>query len=253
MAATVRALAPEYRLVYFGDAARRPYGPLPGDVVTGYVAQAEALFHREGCDVWVIACNTASVVADRALKGLLPCIDMVSAAAAAAPDPAEGPVGVLATAGTVASGVIARALPEHDVHQVATEELLRLAEEGASADPRIPALTAAAVAELQAAGCTSAILACTDFTCVLPQMRAAAGGIRLIDPLDAAAAMAVATLRDLDPGLDRTELPDKLYLSGPHPTDIVEFARDRFGLDLPPVEYVDIDSFNQLPEGARSL
>ncbi|PKW16169.1 glutamate racemase [Saccharopolyspora spinosa] len=241
LAAMLRRRAPQHRLVYLGDAARRPYGPRPGAEVARFLGQAEQFFVRAGCDAWVIACNTASVVAAEADVGAIPFVDMVSAVREAVRMAPVGPVGVLATAGTVASGALPRALPEREVFQVATEELLRLAEEGGGDDPvRLRRLARRAMEQITAAGCASAVLACTDFTCILDAMRAAEPGFALIDPVESAADLTLGLLQK--PGSPRAGQEDLFCLTGPHPTDGVAFAWDAFGLTLPPVRTVTIDN-----------
>lgn len=224
-----------YRIVYVGDAARRPYGPQSAEAVAGYLAEAERFFESAECDAWVIACNTASVVADRALRRTIPCVDMVSSVMHAYPATGSGKLGLLGTAGTVTSGVFVRALATYDLRQVATEELLRLAEEGGS-DPRLTrALAAEAFAALADHGCNDVILACTDFTCVLDDLHAVAGDLRLVDPLEEA----VQLVEDLVPRPESAAVrtPHRLVLSGEHPVDVPTYARDRFALDLPQPEY----------------
>ena len=55
----IRRLMPEYDYLYLGDNARAPYGPRSYDVVYHYTLQAvEALFAR-GCELVILACNTA--------------------------------------------------------------------------------------------------------------------------------------------------------------------------------------------------
>jgi glutamate racemase len=230
-----------HKVVYLGDAARRPYGPQPNDVVAGYVAQAEQFFAEAGCDAWVIACNTASVVASTVLCGLIPCVDMVSAVMHQYPASGSGTVGLLATAGTVASGAYAAALDTYDVHQVATEDLLRIAEEGGGDSERLRALAREAFDELRAAGCHDAVLACTDFTCVMEDLLAVADEIELVDPLDAAVRLLNQRLKQV--GRRNLELPERhrLVLTGTHPVDVPSYARDRFGLELPAPEYVALN------------
>jgi glutamate racemase len=244
LAAVLRRRAPRHRLVYLGDAARRPYGPRPGAEVARFLGQAERFFAHAGCDVWVIACNTASVVADEAEIGSVPFVDMVSAVREAVRTAPAGRVGILATAGTVASGALPRALPERETFQVAAEELLRLAEEGGGDDPvRLRRLAEQAMMPIIDAGCTSVVLACTDFTCVLGTMRAVAPGFPLIDPLDSAADLTLGLLAHAG-RRSNTAADDLFCLTGPHPTDGVAFARDTLGLALPPVRTVTIDDTN---------
>ena len=64
----IRGLMPEYDYLYLGDNARAPYGPRSFDVVYHYTLQAvEALFAR-GCELVILACNTASAKALRTIQ-----------------------------------------------------------------------------------------------------------------------------------------------------------------------------------------
>lgn len=59
---------PEYDYLYLGDNARAPYGPRSFDVVYRYTLEAvEALFSR-GCEIVILACNTASAKALRTIQ-----------------------------------------------------------------------------------------------------------------------------------------------------------------------------------------
>ena len=59
---------PEADFIYLGDQAHAPYGPRSGpEIVDLTRAGCEALFER-GCDLVVLACNTASAIALRRLQ-----------------------------------------------------------------------------------------------------------------------------------------------------------------------------------------
>jgi glutamate racemase len=64
----IRQLLPEYDYLYLGDNARAPYGPRSFDVVYEFTRQAvEALF-RQGCQLVILGCNTASAKALRTIQ-----------------------------------------------------------------------------------------------------------------------------------------------------------------------------------------
>lgn len=64
----IRNMMPEYDYLYLGDNARAPYGPRSFDVVYRYTLEAvEALFSR-GCEMVILACNTASAKALRNIQ-----------------------------------------------------------------------------------------------------------------------------------------------------------------------------------------
>lgn len=64
----IRNTMPEYDYLYLGDNARAPYGSRSFDVVYRYTLEAvEALFSR-GCEIVILACNTASAKALRNIQ-----------------------------------------------------------------------------------------------------------------------------------------------------------------------------------------
>lgn len=64
----IQALMPEYDYCYLGDNSRAPYGSRSFDVVYQFTRQAvEALFDM-GCNLVVLACNTASAKALRTIQ-----------------------------------------------------------------------------------------------------------------------------------------------------------------------------------------
>lgn len=64
----IREYLPMYDYVYLGDNARAPYGPRSFDVIYRYTLEAvEALFRR-GCQLVIVACNTASAKALRTIQ-----------------------------------------------------------------------------------------------------------------------------------------------------------------------------------------
>lgn len=64
----IRRVLPEYDYIYLGDNARAPYGSRSFDVVYEFTLQAvEELFAR-GCNLVILACNTASAKALRSIQ-----------------------------------------------------------------------------------------------------------------------------------------------------------------------------------------
>lgn len=64
----IRQLLPQYDYLYLGDNARAPYGSHSYDIIYRYTLQAvEALFNR-GCQLVILACNTASAKALRTIQ-----------------------------------------------------------------------------------------------------------------------------------------------------------------------------------------
>tara|TARA_B100000508_G_scaffold141095_1_gene146737 strand:+ start:9924 stop:10748 length:825 start_codon:yes stop_codon:yes gene_type:complete len=64
----VRELLPEYDYLYLGDNARAPYGTRSFDVVYEYTWQCVKRLFEEGCELVILACNTASAKALRSIQ-----------------------------------------------------------------------------------------------------------------------------------------------------------------------------------------
>lgn len=123
---------PEYDYVYLGDNARAPYGTRSYDTVYRYTLQCVQWFFVQGCELVILACNTASAKAlrtiqqhdlpkmgtgKRVLGVLRPTTETIGNLSK------NGHIGILATTGTVQSESyvteIARYFPKVKVSQQA--------------------------------------------------------------------------------------------------------------------------------------
>lgn len=64
----IRKCMPEYDYIYLGDNARTPYGTRSFDVVYRFTRQAVVKLFSEGCQLVILACNTASAKALRTIQ-----------------------------------------------------------------------------------------------------------------------------------------------------------------------------------------
>lgn len=72
----IRQALPAYDFIYLGDNARTPYGPRSFEVVYQFTRQAVIRLFREGCQLVILACNTASAKALRTIQQRdLPLLD----------------------------------------------------------------------------------------------------------------------------------------------------------------------------------
>jgi len=103
---------PQYDYLYLGDNARAPYGTRSFDVVYEYTLEAVTELFNRGCELVILACNTASAKALRTIQqNDLPKIDPNKRVLGVIRPSAEvvgslsktGHIGVLATEGTVKS------------------------------------------------------------------------------------------------------------------------------------------------------
>ena len=146
----MRALSdrlPHESFIYLGDTARLPYGTKSADTVRRYALQASAALVARGVKLLVVACNTASVSLPALREALapLPVIGVIEPGAAAALDVApDGPIGVIATEGTVKGGAYRSAIREHGsnvpIVQQACPLFVPMTEEGLVAGPIVDAV-----------------------------------------------------------------------------------------------------------------
>jgi len=166
----LREALPNERIVYLGDTARVPYGTRAASTVIRYALSCAR--HLVGRDVKaiVVACNTVSAVAPDRLRVELdvPILGVVEPGARAAVAATRtGRIGVLATAGTIASGAYTRAVAQLSTRAEVVGQpapiLVPLAEEG-WVDGEVPRLVVARYLEpLARARVDVVVLGCTHY------------------------------------------------------------------------------------------
>ena len=106
----IRHHLPQYDYLYLGDNARAPYGTRSFDVIYEYTLQAVNYLHQQGCNLIILACNTASAKALRTIQqrdinpNELRVLGVIRPTVEVVPQRTRTKhIGVLATPGTVAS------------------------------------------------------------------------------------------------------------------------------------------------------
>ncbi len=166
----LREALPNEDIVYLGDTARVPYGTKGSDTVTRYAMGCASHLVSRGVKAIVIACNTVSAVAPERLRVELdlPVLGVIEPGARAAASATRVfKVGVLATAGTIASGAYPRAISacstRIETYGSAAPLLVPLAEEG-WLDGEVPKLAARRyLTPLAEAGVDVIVLGCTHY------------------------------------------------------------------------------------------
>lgn len=190
--------------IYFGDTARVPYGPKSPETVRRYSREILQWLLGQGVKAVVIACNTSTAHALAALReeSPVPVIGVIEPGArAAVAATAGGPVGVIGTAGTIASNAYARAIhalrPALQVEQVACPLLVPLAEEGWFDHPATELVAREYLHPLQQARVDVLVLGCTHYPLLKPLLGRVMGpAVRLIDSAEETARAVAETLRE---------------------------------------------------------
>lgn len=162
-------------------------GEDPGPVLV----QAAHRLARSGCDLIVIPCNTASVFRNEVEDAVhIPVLDWIGSTGSSIQATVEGPVGLLATSGTIAAGLYQAELagreiefrvPLPEAQRDAMAAIYAVKAASRATQPAIVALRSA-VDMLVADGASSVLLGCTEL------------------PILVASSMWTATVPVVDPG-----------------------------------------------------
>lgn len=187
---------PHESLIYFGDTARVPYGNKSPETVRRYSLEILDFLLAREVKMVVVACNTATAHALEELTRLAPVpvegvIGPGARAAVAASH--SGRIGVIGTAGTVASGAYTRAIEAADGHvQVVSQAcplFVPLVEEGWLDHPATRLVAVEYLAPLRAHDIDTLVLGCTHYPLLKPLLASLLGpSIALIDSAQETAA-----------------------------------------------------------------
>lgn len=189
VARSIYSRLPHESTLYFGDTARVPYGPKSPETVRRYSLEILDWLVAQGVKAVVVACNTSTAHALPALQAAspVPVLGVIEPGArAAVAFSGDGPVGVIGTAGTVASGAYERAIhalaPSLTVYQRACPLFVPLAEEGWFDHEATRIVAAEYLTELRAAKVRALVLGCTHYPLMKPLLQQVMGSeTKLID------------------------------------------------------------------------
>ena len=192
----IREKLPEYDYLYLGDNARAPYGTRSFDVVYEFTLQAVKALFDKGCELVILACNTASAKALRTIQQrdlpriapdkrvlgiIIPTVESLGETSRG------GNIGVLATEGTVSSGTyeieIAKFFPAFRTVSVACPMWVPLVENSEYDSPGADYFVKEYVEALfnQEPDTDTIILGCTHYPLLLPKIeKQVAGRARII-------------------------------------------------------------------------
>ena len=161
---------PMEKLIYFGDTARVPYGNKSEETVLRFSRQIVRFLKEQQVKAIVVACNTASAHALPQLEKEvdIPIIGVMKPGAKAAVECTKNhKIGVIATEGTIGSGIYTRYIRELDDEAVVTGKacplFVPLAEEGLWVDPVTEEIARRYLLELKDIGIDTLILGCTHY------------------------------------------------------------------------------------------
>lgn len=130
----IREAMPGYDYIYLGDNARSPYGTRSFEVVYRFTRQAVETLFNEGCQLVILACNTASAKALRTIQqrdlpqwdparrvlGVIrPTVELMDKISK------SKHVGILGTTGTITSGSYSLEIKKMFPHMTVTAKPVR--------------------------------------------------------------------------------------------------------------------------------
>jgi glutamate racemase len=188
----MRESLPQEHLIYVADSGHAPYGGRSASFITDRsIAITEQLI-AEGAKAIVVACNTASVVAVKALRAryALPIVAMEPAIKPAVTLTKTGVIAVLATLQTIASSAVANLVDRHggdvDVALVACPGWPERVERHDLSSAATRALLSRTILPLIERGADVLVLGCTHYAFLRPLIEDIAGArATIVDPAPA--------------------------------------------------------------------
>ncbi len=181
---------PKEKIIYFGDTARVPYGNKSRETVTRFSKQIARFLQTHHVKTIVVACNTASAYAIEELEAELdiPVIGVVKPGAKMASDiTRNGKIGVIATEGTIGSGLYHKYIKslreDATIYGKACPLFVPLVEEGLWEDPVTVEIARRYLTELIDLDIDTLILGCTHYPLIRSTIGQVMGeGVTLVNP-----------------------------------------------------------------------
>ena len=227
LAAMVDAL-PRADFVYYADTAHMPYGNKQEDFIARRVLEIGGRLVDQGCEMLVVACNTATAAAVQALRAAHPGIPVVGVEPGIKPAVLASKtrrIAVLVTEATARSERLSRLIREH---AAAVEVLIEPCPGWATHveklqldDPALIIDIRDRVVPLLDKGVDQLVLGCTHYSFLAPLLQEVAGGrAELVDVAGAVARQAQRLAATLAAGsgrlrLDASAAPERLAAALP--------------------------------------
>ena len=235
---------PDEPLLYVGDTAHGPYGPLPIAQVRRHALAVLDDLVAHGVKLLVIACNTASAACLRDARERydVPVVEVVlPAVRRAVAATKNGRVGVIGTTATVASGAYQDAFaaaPHIEVTAAACPRFVDFVERGYTRGRQVLGLADAYLAPLAAADVDTLVLGCTHYPMLTGVIQLSMGdGVSLVNSAEETAkdVYRVLTAGDLLRD-DDAPAPRHRFVATGDPEPFHRLARRFLGPDVSAVD-----------------
>ena len=191
----IAAQLPDEGSVYLADQGHIPYGPRPMQEIRAFSEAITRFLLDLGCNIIVVACNTASAAALAHLRVTFPGVPFVGMEPAVKPavqTTRTGHVGVMATPATfqgeLFASVVERFANGVQLVKQVCPGLVEQVEAGRLDTPDTQALLRRYLAPMTAAGVDTIVLGCTHYPFLAPAIQRIVGpDVSVIDPSPAIA------------------------------------------------------------------
>lgn len=241
---------PDEHIVYVGDTANGPYGPLTVPQIREHALAIGDDLAERGIKALVIACNTASSACLRDAReryAPIPVVEVILPAVRRAVSTTRtGRIGVIGTAATIASGAYQDAFAaarDLEVFSVACPRFVDFVERGVTSGRQVLGLAEGYLEPLQQAQVDTLVLGCTHYPMLSGLIQLAMGqDVTLVSSAEETAKdlLRVLTERDLlrpHPG-DSAPAPTRLFEATGDPEAFTRLAARFLGPTLDGVHHV---------------
>ncbi|PJA27087.1 MAG: glutamate racemase [candidate division Zixibacteria bacterium CG_4_9_14_3_um_filter_46_8] len=242
---------PNEDIVYFGDIGRFPYGVRSPEVIKKFSRQNVRFLLMQKVKYVVVACNTASAQALNAIRRNfdIPMMGVIEPGAYGAVSTTKNrKVGVIGTAGTIASSSYTKAIQKLDgkikVVAAATPLFVALAEEGYLDRPASHLIVQDYLLPIKKRGIDTLVLGCTHYP-LLRNVIAKVMGHRVF-LVDSAEWTVKAVKEDLQTRtlLNHSRIPGKYrYFVSDTPEKFIQVGNRFLGRDVAPAKRIDIEKY----------
>lgn len=246
--AAIRKFLPTESLIYLGDTARVPYGNKSAETVIRYSRECASFLVDRGVKAIVVACNTASAYALTEISRSfdLPVLGVVEPGANAALSATRNSsIGVIGTAGTVASNAYGSILKAKNakvrVVSNACPLFVPLVEEGWIDNDVAEAAARRYLNNLCSEGIDTLILGCTHYPLLAKVIQKIVGlGVTLVDSAETTAfELANLLAKHKLTASGKGDVIDRIYVTD-LPARFESIARRFLEENVPPVTRVDL-------------
>jgi len=252
---------PDYKIIYFGDTARTPYGTKSPETVIRYSIEDTKFLLKKGAKLIVVACHTVSSTAMDVLKKEFPEVpffEVVTPSLKKALSITKNKkIGLIGTRTTVESGIYERLFKEVDpkikLYSQPAPLLVPLIEEGWLKKPETRRIVKKYLIPLKMRDIDTLILACTHYPLIKKVIQEKAGKRRkLVDPSEEVA-LEVKKFIEEHPEFAQNLTPDgepEIYVSDITP-NFERIASMFLGKKIK-LQKVELEKFLNQEKGAKN-